>query len=136
MRGNDECGLGGEGRGGHEARLGVHVVAGEEIDTIEGVAGNEAGDFIQHGERIEGAEFGLEAVGLEPDGVAVGLAGLRAARLAEIGGDAARFACPKGTSVLTSTPMAPARRTRISKSGLTPARSAALRRFAYRRRCW
>ena len=70
-------------------QLGVHVVAREKIDAIESVAGNEALDFVERGERIEGAEFGLEAVGFKPDGVPVGLAGLRAARLAEIAGGAA-----------------------------------------------
>ena len=67
----------------------MHVVAGEEIDAIKGVTGNEALDFVERSERIEGAEPGFEPVGLKPDGVTVGLAGLHAARLAEIAGGAA-----------------------------------------------
>ncbi len=67
----------------------MHVVAREKIDAVECVAGDEPLDFVEDGERIEGTEFGLEAVGFEPDGVTIGLAGLRAARLAEIGGGAA-----------------------------------------------
>ncbi len=52
---------------------------------------DEALNFVEYGKRIEGAEFRFEAVGFEPDGVTVGLAGLRSARLAQISGDA-RFA--------------------------------------------
>jgi hypothetical protein len=69
----------------------VDVVASEEIDAVESVAGNETLDFVENGKRIEGAEFGLKAVGFKPDGVPIGFAGLRAAGLAEIGGGATRI---------------------------------------------
>ncbi len=74
---------------GDGRRFGVHVVAREKIDAIELVAGNEALDFVEDGERIEGAEFGFKAVGFKPDSVPVGLARLRAARLAKIASGAA-----------------------------------------------
>ncbi len=101
----------------------MHIVAREKIDAIEGVTGDEALDFVERSERIEGAEPGFEPVGFKPDGVTVGLASLCAARLAKIAG---RAALAEGNERAdASTPIPPARRTSISrKSGLTPARSA------------
>ena len=61
------------------------------------VAGHQPLNLVEDRERIERAEPGLEIVGGQPDGVAVGLAGLRAARLAHVGANAA---VPNGTSVL------------------------------------
>ena len=70
------------------------VVAGEELQAHEVVvAGDEALDLVEDGGGVEGAEARLEVVGGEPDGVAVGLAGLRAAGLAHVGaGPAVRLA--------------------------------------------
>jgi hypothetical protein len=45
----------------------VHIVACKKIEAIDRIRGNEAGDLIENGERIEGAEFEFEAVGFEPD---------------------------------------------------------------------
>src|SRR6185437_13389007 len=66
--------------GGNE----VLVVAGEQLEARKRVAGDEALDLVQNGHGIEGAEAWLKVVGGEPDGVAVGFAGLRAAGLAHI----------------------------------------------------
>ena len=86
MRRHDEIG-GGSGcrRAGRCREFRMDIIAGKEIHTIESVTGNQTSDFVECGERIEGAQFGFEAVGLEPDGVAVSLAGLDSAGLAEIG---------------------------------------------------
>ena len=65
-----------------------NVVAAEEIEAVELVAGNEALDLVEDSERIEGAEARLKAVGGEPDGVTVGFPGLCAAGLAEVAEDA------------------------------------------------
>ena len=78
----------GESRNRNEARLRGHIVAAEKIHAVEFVSGDQTLDLVEHRQRIEWAEPGLEAVSREPDGMAVGLAGLRAARLAEIGVDA------------------------------------------------
>ena len=58
----------------------MDIVAAEEIEAVELVAGDEALNLVEQRERIEGAELRLEAVGREPDGVAVGFA--RSARRA------------------------------------------------------
>ena len=49
------------------------------------IAGNETLDLVEDSEGVEGRDFGLEVVGGEPDGVAVGFAGLGAAGLTEVG---------------------------------------------------
>ena len=69
-------------------RLQVLVVAAEKLQAKQIVAGDEALDLVEDREGIEGAELGLEVVGGEPDGVTVGLAGLRAAGLAHVGAEA------------------------------------------------
>ena len=101
------------------------VVAAEKLQAKQVVAGNETLDLVEDGPGIEGGELGLEVVGGEPDGVTVGLAGLRAAALAEVGAETFGYSFPKGTSVLMSAPILSAMRTIISKSERTPARSAA-----------
>src|SRR5665213_1457174 len=62
----------------------VLVVTGEQLQARERVAGNESLDLVENGHGIEGAEARLKVVRGEPDGMAVGLAGLRAAGLAHI----------------------------------------------------
>ena len=82
---------------GRGCGLQVLVVAGQKLEAQQVVAGDEALDLVEDGEGIEGAELGLQVVGGEPDSVAVGLAGLRAAGLAHVGAEAP---LPKGTSCL------------------------------------
>ena len=60
----------------------------EQLEAEEIVAGDEALDLVEDGAGIEGAELGLEVVRGQPDGVAVGFAGLRASGLAHVGADA------------------------------------------------
>ena len=61
------------------------VVAGKELEAEEVlVAGDEALDLVEDGEGVEGAGTRLEIIGGEPNGMAVGLAGLGAAGLAEV----------------------------------------------------
>ncbi len=76
---DERCGGGG---------LQVLVVAGEKLEAQKVVAGDEALDLVENREGIEGAELWFEIVGGEPDGVTVGLAGLRAAGLAHVGAGA------------------------------------------------
>src|ERR1700683_412499 len=61
-----------------------NVVACEEIDPVNRVAGNKAGNFVKGCEGIERAKSRFETVRLKPDSVAVGFACLRPARLAEV----------------------------------------------------
>jgi hypothetical protein len=61
------------------------VVAREQLQRSQVYSRGPAADLVENGERIEGAEARLEVVGGQPDGVAVGLAGLRAAGLAHVG---------------------------------------------------
>ena len=62
-----------------------------------------------------GTHLRFQSLRFQPHAVAVGFAGLRAARLAHVG---AIPPVPKGTSLRTSKPMASAMRTIISKSAL------------------
>ena len=90
MRGNDGVGSSrGYCRDRHETRLCAHVVATEKIEPVECVTGNQPFDFVEHGEWIERAELRFKVVGCEPDGVTICLAGMRATRLAQVGGHAA-----------------------------------------------
>ena len=57
----------------------------KQIDPIQCIAGNQPLDLVQHSKRIEGAELWLKVVGRQPDSMAVGLACLHAAGLAEVG---------------------------------------------------
>ena len=66
----------------------VLVVAAEKLETQQIVAGHEALNLVEDCKRIERAQLRLEVVGGEPDGVTVGLAGLRAAALAHVGAEA------------------------------------------------
>ena len=53
------------------------IVAAEELEAEEFViAGDDALDFVEDGEGVEGRELGFKVVGGEPDGVAVGFSGL------------------------------------------------------------
>src|SRR6185437_841926 len=55
-----------------------------QIQTVERVAWDEASDFVERGKRIERTEARLKPVGREPYRLAIGFAGLRAARLAQV----------------------------------------------------
>jgi hypothetical protein len=79
--------IAGRGRQGayrDEARLGWNVVAAKEIQAIELVGRYEPLDLVENGERIKRAQARFKTVGCEPDGVAVGFAGLRSAGLAHV----------------------------------------------------
>src|SRR5579863_7326560 len=78
-----------ESRNRNEAWLGMDVVAREEIQAVELICRHEALNLIQYGKRIERAQLRLQSVGSEPDRMAVGFTGLRAAGLAEVAAHAA-----------------------------------------------
>src|SRR5581483_3854199 len=75
------------GNGGRRAlrNLRVLVITGDQVEARDVVAGDQALNFVEHGNRIEGRHAGLEPVRFQPNSVTVRLAGLRAARLAHVG---------------------------------------------------
>src|SRR5438093_10241311 len=62
----------------------VLLVAGEQFRARDVISRDQPLDFIEHGRRIERAEFWLKTMSPQPHRVAVGFAGLSAARLAHI----------------------------------------------------
>src|SRR5260370_25960206 len=64
------------------------VVAGEELEGLDVVAGDEALDLVEDGHGLERAEAWLEILSGEPYSVAIGLARLPAAGLAHVGAEA------------------------------------------------
>src|SRR5580692_2615695 len=78
-----ECGS------GDKARLCSHIVSAEEIDSVQCISRDEALNLIERRKRIERTKSRLHIVGGEPYRMAVGLAGLCTARLAQIRSDAA-----------------------------------------------
>jgi hypothetical protein len=108
---------------GDEAWLGLGVVAAEEIEPVQFIGRDQALDLVENGEGSKGLRRGSRPW-------AVSQTAWRSASPDCAPRDWPMSAetplvLPKGTSFLTSAPMAPAMRTMISKSGLTPARSAA-----------
>ena len=61
------------------------IVAAEQLQAEQVVAGHEPLNFIENGEGIKGRQLGFEIVGGEPDGVTIRLARLCAAGLAHVG---------------------------------------------------
>src|SRR5229473_1210377 len=62
----------------------VLVVAAEELEAEQVVAGDEALNLIEDSPGIEGAQLGLEIVSGEPDCVTICFAGLCASGLAHV----------------------------------------------------
>ena len=58
--------------------------AGQQVDTIEVIAGNNPLDFIEERIGIERTQLGLKIVRRQPDSMTVGFAGLHAARLSHV----------------------------------------------------
>src|ERR1700761_6607670 len=73
----------------NEARLGLDIIAAEQVQAIELVARNKPLDLVEKRQRIKGAQLWLQSIGGEPDGMAVGFASLGTARLAKVGLNAA-----------------------------------------------
>ena len=48
----------------NKAGLGAHIVTARQVDAVQRVSGHQPLDLIQCSERIEGAELGLQIVGL------------------------------------------------------------------------
>ena len=80
----------GQFRNRYKARLRPHIVAAKEVDPVHCIARNQPDNFVQYCNRIKGAELWFQIVGRKPYRVAIGLAGLRAARLAHVSRNAAR----------------------------------------------
>jgi hypothetical protein len=74
--------------GGGSGGLEVLCIPREQLQPKQTVAGDEALNLVEDRGGIEGAQARFEVVGGEPDGVAVGLAGLRATALAHVGAGA------------------------------------------------
>src|SRR6266403_165217 len=65
--------------------LGVLIVASQQIDSRDIVSGNDSLNLIKNCNWIKWCQPGLEVMRFEPDGMTVGLTGLRSASLSHVG---------------------------------------------------
>ena len=63
----------------------MHIITAEKVQPIESVGGHQSFDFVEECQRIKRAQLWLQTVRREPDSMPVRFAGLRTARLSQIG---------------------------------------------------